>query len=603
MKKLLFSLLLAGGVQNSLAMQESDDEQDSLAMQGSDDEQCGAARCTAFLNQLKQTYSEPPIITAVKQNNLELVAQLIESGENVNSCDQSARTALMFAAQTGNCQIAKALVDAGADVNASGIGLLTPLMYAAINGHLDFVDMLIAFSCSNKRPTGKLIINAQDQRNKTALMLARDNGHADVAARLLQAGAIIEKVFVQFADGFIHSLELVRLRALNSNVLNRFLDNDSIQCDTTESAPVKLDIFANLQDFSKFEVLVKCPLRGTEDELIGFFKKTHFLEINIVNMLKDLSKHKYKYYNICERLLLENSDFVTDFQNACPEILIYAIAKNSLAFAKLLIKAGVNVNTMDNRRCSAMDEAIKKEDIEIVKLLITAGADVNVYINDEDYGKISLLSWAVKHDYQDIVLSFIQAGADLNNIVDECGNNDGVNALIYAVLEGHTEIAKLLIALGTDVNAIWEYEDEEDQDNRTVLMYAASRGHTEIVKLLIDSHASINIRDNDGTTALIYAAQYGHTEIVKLLIAASDINITDNDGCTALIKAEQNGQTEIVKLLIDAGADVDIKATDGCTALNYAARNGHKEIVRLLVSANAYVNEQEDLMLVKLFTQ
>ena len=130
MKKLLLSLLIAGGVQNS------------LAMQGGGAAQGGAARCTAFLKQLKETYSEPPIISAVRENNLALVEQLIAFGENVNSCDQSARTALMFAAQNGNCQIAKALVDAGADVNVSGIGLLTPLMYAAINGHLDFVDML-----------------------------------------------------------------------------------------------------------------------------------------------------------------------------------------------------------------------------------------------------------------------------------------------------------------------------------------------------------------------------------------------------------------------------------------------------------------------------
>jgi ankyrin repeat protein len=652
MKKLLFSLLLAGGVQNS------------LAMHGGGAAQGGTERCTAFLKQLKQKYSEPPIITAIKENNLALVEQLIAMGENVNSCDKSARTALMFAAQSGNCQIAKALVDAGADVNASGIGLLTPLMYAALNGHVDVVDMLIA--------SGKLNINAQDQRNQTALMLAQDHGHEVVAARLFQAGARIEKVFVQFADGSIHSLELARLRALNSSVLNSFLDNDSIECDTTENSPIILDIFANLQDFSEFEVSVKCPLGGNEDKLIDFLKKAHFFGINIVNMLKDLkySSH-YNKYEICKCLLSQNSDFVTDLQNAFPEILIHAIWKDDLVFAKSLIRAGIDVNTMDNRGYSAMVAAIEKENIEIVKLLITARADVNAKILDQQYGEMSLLNWAVRYEHQDIVLSCIQAGAYLNNIDDyDCLNNDGLITLYYAACEGHTEIAKLLIALGTDVNAIWEYEDEESQDNETVLMVAARHGHTEIVKLLIDSRASIDIPDNDGKTALIIAGSKGHTEtaklliakgadvnagandgytalieaaskehteIVKLLISASaDINITANDGCTALmaaainghteivkllidagadlnisaadgctalIKAVQNRQTEIVKLLIDAGAGVDIRASDGCTALNYAARNGHKEIAKLLIDANAYFDGQEDNMLVKLLTQ
>jgi ankyrin repeat protein len=340
----------------------------------------------------------------------------------------------------------------------------------------------------------ELNINAKDQRNQTALMLAQDNGHEVVAARLLQAGARIEKVFVQFKDGLIQSLELARLRALNSSVLNSFLDNDSIECNTTESAPIKLDIFDNLQDFSEFEVLVKCPLRGgNEDKLINFLKKADFLRINIVNMLKDLkNKNQDKSYDICKCLLSENPAFVTDLQNALPEILIQAISRNDLDFAKSLIEAGIDVNTMNNRGYSAMVAAIEIKDIEIVKLLIAARADVNAKISDGFYGKMSLLNWAVRHKHQDIVLSCIQADADLKNINNgffDNLNNDGLITLNYAAQYGHTEIAKLLIAFRADLNI-------RGADGCTALISAARNGHKEVARLLVSANAYVDAQDD-----------------------------------------------------------------------------------------------------------
>ncbi|MGC8923596.1 MAG: ankyrin repeat domain-containing protein [Candidatus Micrarchaeia archaeon] len=49
------------------------------------------------------------------------------------------------------------------------------------------------------------------------------------------------------------------------------------------------------------------------------------------------------------------------------------------------------------------------------------------------------------------------------------------------------------------------------------LMYAARDGRTEIVKLLLEKGADVNAKDILGLTALRYAAENGHKDVVELL--------------------------------------------------------------------------------------
>ena len=48
-------------------------------------------------------------------------------------------------------------------------------------------------------------------------------------------------------------------------------------------------------------------------------------------------------------------------------------------------------------------------------------------------------------------------------------------------------------------------------------MYASENGHTEVVKLLLDTGADVNAQNADGETALIIASRYGNKEIAELL--------------------------------------------------------------------------------------
>ena len=164
---------------------------------------------------------------------------------------------------------------------------------------------------------------------------------------------------------------------------------------------------------------------------------------------------------------------------------------------------------------------------------------------------------------------------------------------LEAAERGDLPAVESLIAKGTDVNAQY--------NGVTALMAASLHGHTQVVRVLLDNGADVNGKTANQATALIAASLYGHKEIVELLLAkGADVNVKGGKNSeTALIAASRQGGKEIVQLLLAKGADVnagsigpyvDSKATDGFSALMFASQEGHKEVVQLLLAKGADVN-------------
>jgi hypothetical protein len=153
--------------------------------------------------------------------------------------------------------------------------------------------------------------------------------------------------------------------------------------------------------------------------------------------------------------------------------------------------------------------------------------------------------------------------------------------LHWAAIEGHKEIAELLIAEGGDVNT-------KTNDGKTPLDEAINPFYnkTEIANLL---------RKHGGKHGTIHSAVGGgDVEAVKEFLAAgADVNVKDKRGFTPLHWASISGHKEAVELLIDNGADVNAMKGGGGTPLSYAASWGHKEIAELLIANGADVNVKD----------
>ena len=88
-------------------------------------------------------------------------------------------TALHYAAFDGNDAVAAQLLQAGASVSAvDDVYGSTPLHYAALNGKSSIANLLLQTSAN---PT------AVDNGGRTPAQDAKQQGHGDLAARLLEA--------------------------------------------------------------------------------------------------------------------------------------------------------------------------------------------------------------------------------------------------------------------------------------------------------------------------------------------------------------------------------------------------------------------------------
>ena len=116
---------------------------------------------------------------------------------------------------------------------------------------------------------------------------------------------------------------------------------------------------------------------------------------------------------------------------------------------------------------------------------------------------MSLIEWTKEGDLEE-VCKCIQQGADVNTNAE----NNGWKALSWASFKGCTEIVKLLLENGADMEA-------KDNYGETALMLAARWGYVKAVKVLLEYGADVDSKSKYGFTALQYAPYC--TGVVKML--------------------------------------------------------------------------------------
>lgn len=101
---------------------------------------------------------------------------------------------------------------------------------------------------------------------------------------------------------------------------------------------------------------------------------------------------------------------------------------------------------------------------------------------------------------------------------------------------------------------------DKDSDSWIALHWAARKGYLEIAQILLAAGSDVNAKDRDGWTPLhVVAMTEGLVEADKiaeiLLQAGADVNLETNNKMTALDYAERRGQAKLIKIFQAAGAD------------------------------------------------
>lgn len=191
--------------------------------------------------------------------------------------------------------------------------------------------------------------------------------------------------------------------------------------------------------------------------------------------------------------------------------LVEAAGSGELETVRSLLEQGASVTATDDGGATALVAAAYGNHVDVARALIDAGADVNA----KDATEQSAYLIATSEVTDDVALLdlTLAAGADVN--AKDSYNGTG---LIRAADRGHVEITRRL--LETDI--------EIDHVNRlgwTALLEAIILGdggerHTEVVRMLVAAGADVNLADADGVTPLALARHNGHSTIAEILAAA-----------------------------------------------------------------------------------
>jgi ankyrin repeat protein len=193
--------------------------------------------------------------------------------------------------------------------------------------------------------------------------------------------------------------------------------------------------------------------------------------------------------------------------------LMRAVSSQMPNTAQLLISAGADVKKANSYGVTALYIAARAGDAVATRMLLAAGADANAALPAS--GETVLMT-AAKAGDADVVRALLTGGIDGVSLAEVAAAREEARAAAL-VAEGAGYSAPANPALRNnyaDVNA------RERLYGRTALMIAALEGHLEVARLLIEAGADLHLVDEENSTALTLARSYNNLDVAAFLESA-----------------------------------------------------------------------------------
>lgn len=439
-------------------------------------------------------------------------------------------SAVADAAMHGDKDAVRTLLRQKADVNATQVDGSTALHWAVQANDLELADLLLR---NGARPS------AANEAGATPMLLATQNGNAAIIARLLAAGADPNAPLTKTSDtalmmaartGKVDAVKVLLDRGAQVNAHESWGGTTALMWAVSEHHPdvAKLLIDHGADVNAKSYFVPSASGRGFEGSTPVPPKPNQPIE---------------------------------EFASGMLTPLMFAAREDDLDSAKLLVKAGADLNAQAADGKDALSLALFDGSYAVADFLIDSHANVN----QKDAQRFTPLFWAVDRrnmetapnfpwmvtrDPLPIIKKLLDAGADPNTLINSTPRarmREGSPRIVFATsimraaFSGDIELVKLLLAHGADPHII-------SSDRETTLMAACGTGFINgyhrlrppaerlaVVKLLIDLGEDVNAADNYGITPLMVAANLGDLNVVKYLVEkGADLNAHDlgkkNDG-------------------------------------------------------------------------
>ncbi|PNP43517.1 hypothetical protein TGAMA5MH_04489 [Trichoderma gamsii] len=587
---------------------------------------------------------------------------------------------ILLAAEGGYRTVVQHLLDFGAEIpgRPSEEQQSTVLHVAAAKGHEAIVRLLVDhLAVAKPQPASGeqgstteesiLKLDGRNHRGRSPLTLACIKGHMAVASVLLDRGADIT-LTDENGNTALYYATTPKSKSLSEVIIKRaaalsdFADIGDVflrsaKHGITNVARICIASAAKvngvpLKNFSNGHKQTALHLAAREGhgDIVSLL-----LDAGAMSMLDEVDDRGQTpltlaalagKIDIVKTLLKAGADPLR--KNAQEETIVAQVAyKNcSSVYARIidiLIDRGVDPNSVDDRRHTALHWAAAADEADVVECLLRHKAR---FIKDLE----------LRNPLHHAAGNSSDSGTKIAKLLIEAGANplgpdeDGWIPLHIASLWGNVPMLELLwkaapdslYKAADDGRAVIHFAYDEpgslewilshnvdvnslNADNETTLMMAAAEGMDKCVNLLLDQHADVRLCDKRMRTCLHHAADGGDVDIGRRLLKTDQslVSYVDDAGLTALyvamrehnpdftlmllqehytnanlaelsatmgedgelplISAIEDGDSRVVARLLELGVDAEVRSKGGETALALALREGG-EMVRLLLS-------------------
>lgn len=118
----------------------------------------------------------------------------------------------------------------------------------------------------------------------------------------------------------------------------------------------------------------------------------------------------------------------------------------------------------------------------------------------------------------------------------------GLSPLHLAVLQGHKDLARMLLDAGADINAM------DIKSGQSPLMHAVESNSAEMIHFLIENGCDVNSQSYSGNTALHSACGRGQADTVRLLLkSGADTSLKNYHNDTPVMVAKNKKIADVLR--------------------------------------------------------
>ncbi len=403
------------------------------------------------------------LMMASEEGHQPTVQLLLRRGANPNLATKFGQTALMEAVRGKHALVVETLLEQGANADLqdkwgfNALHLVTGDVRETSASSLQIATALLAHGANP---------NLDNGQGRTPLSSAAGNGHVEIAAALLKAGAD-PRLGSQGVDSGWTPLHGAA-RAGNPHLVIELLERGAKPQVKEETGWTPLQFTLQRQNEECIQLLV---------EYDNSIPQIHRASIN-----GDVAKIQSS----------ASPDTIDSLDTAGVTPLYWATKAGHEKATIALLEAGASPDLADAQGDTPLMNASNLHSLEAVQRLIAHGANVDLQRID-GWTALMRCSTGSGDDGVSVCQTLLDAGASLS-----ARGRGGVSALSIAAYYGQSEIVRLLLTHGADVN-------ERAEDGQTPLMAAVQHGHHSTIQGLIEHGADLNAQTNDGRNASNYA--------------------------------------------------------------------------------------------------